>query len=117
MSASESFAEIFEETSASQLLLGEVVRGVVTGVENESVIIDVGLKSEGRISLKEFIFADEKSDMQVGEEVNVFIDRMENREGEIVLSREKARRQEAWEHLEGYYQRGERVTGTIHGRR
>ncbi|MCH9844482.1 MAG: 30S ribosomal protein S1 [Alphaproteobacteria bacterium] len=116
MSASESFAEIFEETSASQLLLGEVVRGVVTGVENESVIIDVGLKSEGRISLKEFIFADEKSDMQVGEEVNVFIDRMENREGEIVLSREKARRQEAWEHLEGYYQRGERVTGTIHGR-
>ena len=116
MSASESFAEIFEETSASQLLLGEVVRGVVTGVENESVIIDVGLKSEGRISLKEFIFADEKSDMQVGEEVNVFIDRMENRDGEIVLSREKARRQEAWEHLEGYYQRGERVTGTIHGR-
>ena len=116
MSASESFAEIFEETSASQLLLGEVVRGVVTGVENESVIIDVGLKSEGRISLKEFIFSDEKSDMQVGEEVNVFIDRMENREGEIVLSREKARRQEAWEHLEGYYQRGERVTGTIHGR-
>ena len=116
MSASESFAEIFEETSASQLLLGEVVRGIVTGVENESVIIDVGLKSEGRISLKEFIFADEKSDMQVGEEVNVFIDRMENREGEIVLSREKARRQEAWEHLEGYYQRGERVTGTIHGR-
>nr|MCH9845497.1 30S ribosomal protein S1 [Alphaproteobacteria bacterium] len=116
MSASESFAEIFEETSASQLLLGEVVRGVVTGVENESVIIDVGLKSEGRISLKEFIFSDEKSDMQVGEEVNVFIDRMENRDGEIVLSREKARRQEAWEHLEGYYQRGERVTGTIHGR-
>ncbi|MCH9852605.1 MAG: 30S ribosomal protein S1 [Alphaproteobacteria bacterium] len=116
MSASESFAEIFEETSASQLLLGEVVRGVVTGVENDSVIIDVGLKSEGRISLKEFIFSDEKSDMQVGEEVNVFIDRMENRDGEIVLSREKARRQEAWEHLEGYYQRGERVTGTIHGR-
>ncbi len=116
MSATESFAEIFEQTSANQLLLGEVVRGVVTAVENEFVIIDVGLKSEGRIPLKEFAFADEKSDMEVGEEVNVFVDRMENRDGEMMLSREKARRQEAWEHLEGFYQRGERVTGTIHGR-
>ncbi len=116
MSAKEAFAELFEETSASQPLLGEVVRGIVTGVENDFVLIDVGLKSEGRIPLKEFLFADDKTEMSVGEKVNVFIDRMENRDGEMVLSREKARRQEAWEHLEGFYERGERVTGTIHGR-
>ncbi len=114
--AEENFSDIFEETRASQRLLGEVVRGVVTAVENDYVIVDVGLKSEGRVSLREFAFSDEKDDMQPGEEVNVFIERMENRDGEVMLSREKARRQEAWEQLQEYYDRGERVTGTIHGR-
>ena len=112
----ENFANIFEETQANQDLLGEVVRGEIIAIENDNAVIDVGLKTDGRISLKEFLFSDEREDMKVGEEVNVFIERMENRNGEVMLSREKARRQEAWEELRTVHDKGERVMGTIHGR-
>ncbi len=95
---------------------GTVVKGRVTAIDNDFAIIDVGLKTEGRVALKEFAAPGEEPDLSVGDEVDVFLDRVENALGEAVLSRDKARREEAWELLEKQHDKGERVQGKIFGR-
>jgi small subunit ribosomal protein S1 len=95
---------------------GRVVRGTVTAVENDMAIIDVGLKSEGRVPLREFAMPGQKADIKVGDEVEVYVDRVENAHGEAMLSRDRARREAAWDKLEAEFQENTRVEGVIFGR-
>ena len=95
---------------------GRVVKGTVTAIENGYAVIDVGLKSEGRISLKEFSRGEDDHGLTVGGEVEVFVDRVENADGEAMLSRDRARREAAWDKLESEFGEGKRVEGRIFGR-
>ncbi|MDZ7588879.1 MAG: 30S ribosomal protein S1 [Parasphingorhabdus sp.] len=95
---------------------GRVVKGTVTAVENDMAVIDVGLKSEGRVALREFAAPGQKADLKVGDEVEVYVDRIENVNGEAMLSRDRARREAAWDKLEGEFEEGNRVDGVIFGR-
>jgi small subunit ribosomal protein S1 len=113
----ESFAALLDETmGVSNGLEGTVVKGRVISIENDAALIDVGLKSEGRVALKEFSMNGAPPDIHVGDTVEVFLERMEDKNGEASLSREKARREEAWTQLEKNFQANERVTGVIFGR-
>ena len=95
---------------------GTVVTGTVIAIDNEMAVIDVGLKAEGRVALKEFSSPADDAQIKVGDTVEVFLDRMENRRGEAVLSRERARREEAWVVLEKAFNNNERTDGVIFGR-
>jgi small subunit ribosomal protein S1 len=95
---------------------GAVVKGKVLGIEKDLVIIDVGLKTEGRVALKEFAMPGKDADIKVGDTVEVYLERIENALGEAVLSRDKAKREEAWTRLEEVSTKGERVDGVIFGR-
>ncbi|MCB1518690.1 MAG: S1 RNA-binding domain-containing protein, partial [Hyphomicrobiaceae bacterium] len=94
-------------------LEGAVVEGTVVAIEKDLAIVDVGLKTEGRVPLKEFGAAGKDGTIKVGSKVEVYVDRVENAAGEAVLSREKARREESWVKLEAFYEKGEKVEGTI----
>ncbi len=95
---------------------GSVVKGTVIAIEAGQAIIDVGYKMEGRVELKEFANPGEAPEVAVGDEVEVFLDRVENARGEASISRDKARREEAWDRLEKAYGDEERVEGAIFGR-
>ncbi|MEL6520573.1 MAG: 30S ribosomal protein S1 [Pseudomonadota bacterium] len=95
---------------------GTVVKGKVIAIEAGQAIIDVGYKMEGRVELKEFANPGEAPEIEVGDEVEVFLDRVENAKGEAVISRDKARREEAWDRLEKAYANEERVEGAIFSR-
>jgi small subunit ribosomal protein S1 len=95
---------------------GRVVKGIVTAIENDLAVIDVGLKSEGRVPLREFAAPGQKAELAVGDEVEVFVDRIENMHGEAMLSRDRARREAAWDKLETEHNAGNRVEGVIFGR-
>ena len=95
---------------------GRVVKGIVTGIENDLAVIDVGLKSEGRVPLREFALPGQKAELKVGDEVEVYVDRVENHVGEAMLSRDRARREAAWDKLEKEFEKSERVEGVIFGR-
>jgi small subunit ribosomal protein S1 len=95
---------------------GRVVKGTVTAIDNDHAMIDVGLKSEGRVALREFSMPGQPSTLKVGDEVEVYVDRVENMNGESVLSRDRARREAAWDSLEGEFAAGNRVEGVIFGR-
>ena len=115
--AKESFAALLDESlGVANSLEGTVVKGRIIAVENDAVLIDVGLKSEGRVPLKEFAAGGAQPDLHVGDTVEVFLERMEDKNGEAQLSREKARREEAWTQLEKSFQASERVSGVIFGR-
>ena len=95
---------------------GRVVKGTVTAIENDLAVIDIGLKSEGRVPLREFAMPGQKADINVGDEVEVYVDRVENANGETMLSRDRARREAAWDHLEEEFNKEARVEGVIFGR-
>jgi small subunit ribosomal protein S1 len=95
---------------------GRVVKGTVTAIENDKAVIDVGLKSEGRVSLREFARGEDDHGLKVGDEVEVYVDRVENSDGEAMLSRDRARREAAWDKLESEFGEGKRVEGVIFGR-
>jgi small subunit ribosomal protein S1 len=95
---------------------GSVVVGRVVNITNDFAIIDVGLKSEGRVALREFSAPGQTAEVKIGDKVEVFVERMENRDGETAISREKARREEVWAELEKGHAKQERVTGVIFGR-
>jgi small subunit ribosomal protein S1 len=120
LGARENFAALLDESlgvaTGTSGLEGTVVKGHVIAVENDYALIDVGLKSEGRVPLKEFAVGGAAPEIKVGDTVEVFLERMEDKNGEASLSREKARREEAWTQLEKNFQANERVTGTIFGR-
>jgi len=112
------FEALLNETlgGADEGFEGRVVKGTVTAIENDMAVIDVGLKSEGRVPLREFASPGQKAELNVGDEVEVFVDRVENHSGEAMLSRDRARREAAWDKLEGEFAAGNRVDGVIFGR-
>ena len=111
------FAALLDGSMNSQdSFTGTVIKGTIIEVQSDAVIVDVGLKSEGRIPLREFSMPGQTPELRKGDQVEVFVERMENRDGETVLSREKARREEAWVELEKSSEKGERVTGIIFNR-
>jgi small subunit ribosomal protein S1 len=113
----ESFAALLDQSlGASAGLEGTVIKGVVLAIENDQVLIDVGLKSEGRVALKEFAAPGRAPEIKPGDTVEVYLERMEDKNGEAQISREKARREEAWTQLEKSFQANERVTGVIFNR-
>ncbi|WP_455478827.1 30S ribosomal protein S1 [Bartonella sp. B10] len=104
---------LMESFRTNDLNEGSVVKGRVIAIEKDMAIIDAGLKVEGRIPLKEFGTKGKDGSLQVGDEVEVYIERIENAMGEAVLSREKARREESWIRLEEKFNAGARVDGVI----
>ena len=111
------FAAMLEESFGPEGKFdGKVVTGTIIAVDKESATIDIGLKAEGRIPLKEFAAHGQSAELSVGDQVEVFVERIENAKGEAMLSREKARREEAWTVLEKSYETEERVNGVIFGR-
>ena len=113
------FAALLDETLGSAAnggFEGRVVKGTVTAIENDKAVIDVGLKSEGRVPLREFASPGMPHGLSVGDEVEVFVDRVENADGEAMLSRDRARREAAWDKLENEFGEGKRVEGVIFGR-
>src|ERR1700748_3137340 len=111
------FAALLDEALGGRdFVEGQVVHGKVVGIEKDFAIIDVGLKTEGRVSLKEFGGDLDKAAIKVGDTVEVYLERVENAMGEAVISREKARREEAWTRLEGVFAENQPVMGSIVGR-
>ena len=111
------FAALLDEQMAGRdMMEGQVIHGKVVGIEKDFVIIDVGLKTEGRIQMKEFGTNADGSQPKVGDTVEVYLERIENAMGEAVISRDKARREEAWTRLEVVFADGQPVMGTIVGR-
>jgi len=113
------FAAMLDETLGSAAnggFEGRVVKGTVTAIENDKAVIDVGLKSEGRVPLREFAAPGMPHGLSVGDEVEVYVDRVENADGEAMLSRDRARREAAWDKLESEFGEGKRVEGVIFGR-
>jgi small subunit ribosomal protein S1 len=110
------FASLLDESMGGRdFMEGQVIKGLIVGIEKDFAIIDVGLKTEGRILLKEFASPD-KPLPGVGDTVEVYLERVENALGEAVISREKAKREEAWTRLEVVFAKGEPVNGAIVGR-
>jgi small subunit ribosomal protein S1 len=110
----EDFAALLEESfGRADLQEGSVVKGKVVAIEKDIAVIDIGLKTEGRVPLKEFAGPGRDATLKIGDEVEVFLDRIENALGEAVLSRDKARREESWVRLEKAFQNNEKVTGVI----
>jgi small subunit ribosomal protein S1 len=112
----EDFGALFEESQKkSGKNEGSVIKGIVIAVEKDTVIVDVGMKSEGRIPLREFTVGGD-AEIRAGDEVEVYLEKIENKNGEAVLSREKALREESWIKLEKACTNNERVSGVIFGR-
>ena len=116
-SALDEFEALLSESFGDEVSIeGSVVKGTIISIEGDSALIDVGLKSEGRVSLREFTSPGQEQGLKAGDLVEVYVERMEDRNGEAMLSREKARREEAWVILERAFEAQERVDGTIFGR-
>lgn len=111
-----SFAELFEKSCKESAWEDKVVKGKVVNVDDNFVTVDVGLKSEGRIPVSEFTNGVKKLEIQAGDTIDIYIDRYENKSGEIVLSREKALREAAWEDFEKCFKEGTSVIGTMFNR-
>lgn len=109
----ENFADLLNEQFGENGILGTVVKGTIVRISDDYVTVDVGLKSEGNIPLREF---GTNPELKIGDVVEVLVDRYEDKDGNIVLSREKARREEVWVDLEKSMNAGERVNGIIFGR-
>ena len=113
----ENFADLLAESFGEEAHIeGSVVRGYIVGFEGDAVVVDVGLKSEGRISMKELAAPGQTPDVSIGDEIEVYVERMEDRNGQALLSRDKARREEAWGLLENSFEKQERVNGVIFGK-
>jgi len=110
----EEFAALLAESfSKEDILEGSVVKGKVVGLEKDVAVIDIGLKMEGRVAVREFSTPGNPVELKVGDVVEVYLERVENALGEAVLSREKARREESWTRLEKQFEKGEKVSGVI----
>ena len=110
----EDFARLIDESfSDGHVQEGSVVKGTVVAIERDMAVIDVGLKTEGRVAMREFAGPGRGNEIKIGDTVEVYLDRVENALGEAVLSRDKARREESWGKLEKAFQNNEKVQGTI----
>ena len=113
----ENFSELLEKSLTDfRFKEGQIVKGTVLFIKKDTVVVDVGLKSEGRIPLKEFHSPGEEHDVKIGDKLDVYVEKLENKEGEALLSREKARKEESWLNLEKSLNKKQQVTGVITGR-
>lgn len=113
----ENFSELLEKSlSDFRYKEGQVIKGTVLSITNDTVVVDVGLKSEGRIPIKEFHSPGEEHTVKIGEKYDVYLEKLENKEGEALLSRERARKEESWSNLEKMQDSKQQVTGVITGR-
>jgi small subunit ribosomal protein S1 len=111
------FAAMLDESLGdASRIEGTVVKGTIVALDGDEVIVDVGLKSEGRVPLKEFASAGQTPEVRVGDRVDIYVERFENRNGEAVLSRDKARREESWNRLEKAFTDQSKCDGVIFGR-
>ena len=99
--------------SENKNIVGTVVKGTIISINDDMVLVDVGLKSEGRINIREFAISGDIPELNAGDEIDVFVERMEDRNGEVGLSRERAKREEAWIKVAELFKNGERVEGVI----
>ena len=110
----EDFAALLQESFGdNESLEGSVVKGRIVAIEKDMAVIDLGLKTEGRVALREFAGPGREGALVVGDEVEVYLERIENALGEAVISRDKARREESWVKLEQAYEKQEKVNGVI----
>ncbi|MFZ0124550.1 MAG: S1 RNA-binding domain-containing protein, partial [Xanthobacteraceae bacterium] len=110
----EDFAQLLEESfHKGNLQEGSVIKGIIVGIEKDLAVIDVGLKTEGRVPVREFAGPGRQNELKVGDTVEVYLERVENALGEAVLSRDKARREESWGKLEQAFKGNEKVSGII----
>ncbi|MBD22282.1 MAG: 30S ribosomal protein S1 [Alphaproteobacteria bacterium] len=113
----ENFSELLEKSLVDfKYKEGQVIKGTVMSVTNDTVVVDVGLKAEGRIPLKEFHSPGEEHSVKIGQKYDVYLEKLENKEGEALLSRERARKEESWSNLEKLQDSKQQVTGVITGR-
>ena len=113
----ENFSEMLESSlSDFRYKEGEIIKGTVLSIVNDTVVVDVGLKSEGRIPLREFHSPGEDHNVKIGDEFDVYLEKLENKEGEALLSRERARKEESWSQLEKMQDKKQEIMGVITGR-
>ena len=105
-----------ESINNSQLKEGSIIEGTIAEIDNDSVIVDIGAKVEGRISKREFAFQKDQKDLEVGDKIDVYLDKIENHNGECVLSRSKAKSKEIWSEIEKSFEAGELIEGVITGK-
>ncbi|WP_084507245.1 30S ribosomal protein S1 [Geminicoccus roseus] len=111
------FAAMLDESfGRGDRLEGSVVKGRIIAIDGDEAIVDVGLKAEGRVALKEFSTQGQPVEVNVGDQVDIYVERFENKNGEAVLSRDKARREESWNRLESAFTAEQKVEGHIFGR-
>jgi small subunit ribosomal protein S1 len=110
----EDFASLLDESfNKNDSLEGSVIKGIIIAIEKDMAVVDLGLKTEGRVALREFTGPGREGAPVVGDEVEVYLDRIENALGEAVISRDKARREESWVKLEQAFEKQEKVNGVI----
>ncbi len=113
----ENFSELLEKSLTDfKYKEGQIVKGTVLSIVKDTVVVDVGLKSEGRIPLREFHSPGEEHNVKIGDKLDVYLEKLENKEGEALLSREKARKEESWTNLEKSQDLKKQITGVITGR-
>ena len=113
----ENFSELLDKSLENfKRKEGQIVKGTVLFVKNDNVVVDVGLKSEGRIPIREFFSPGEENEIKPGDKFDVLVEKLENKDGEALLSREKARREESWISLEKSLEKQEQINGVITGR-
>ena len=105
-----------ESISNSKLKEGTIIKGTISEIEDEAVIVDIGAKVEGRISKREFAFRKDQKELSVGDEIDVYLDKIENHNGECILSRSKAKSKEIWAEIEKSFEAEELVEGVITGK-
>ena len=110
----ENFNELLEKSLLDfKYKEGQIIKGTVLSIVNDTVVVDVGLKSEGRIPIKEFHSPGEEHNVKVGERYDVYLEKLENKEGEALLSRDRARKEESWNNLEKIQDSNQQVMGII----
>ncbi len=113
----ENFSELLEKSLTDfKYKEGQIIKGTVLSIVNDTVVVDVGLKAEGRIPIREFHSPGEEHNVKVGDKYDVYLEKLENKEGEALLSRERARKEESWSNLEKQQNQKEQITGIITGR-
>jgi len=105
-----------ESISNSKLIEGTIIKGTISEIEDDAVIVDIGAKVEGRISKREFAFRKDQKELSVGDEIDVYLDKIENHNGDCILSRSKAKSKEIWAEIEKSFEAGELVEGVITGK-
>ena len=105
-----------ESISNSKLKEGTIIKGTIAEIEDDAIIADIGAKVEGRISKREFAFQKDQNELSIGDTIDVYLDKIENHNGECILSRSKAKSKEIWGEIEKSFEAGELIEGVITGK-